>query len=96
MSERNSELDTRVLRRTETLASDVSLIASEFLAGFQAVQKIDRTDRVVLHIGHEEKDPIECQRARAREARLGAVPVHVAFAPESTFVVELTEEEEPA
>ena len=28
--------------RHETLASDVSLIASEFLAGFQAVQRIDR------------------------------------------------------
>jgi uncharacterized protein (TIGR00730 family) len=39
----NTELDRRVLRRTqETLASDVSLIASEFLAGFQAVRKIDR------------------------------------------------------
>jgi uncharacterized protein (TIGR00730 family) len=37
------ELDRRLLRRTEeTLASDVSLIASEFLAGFQAVQEIDR------------------------------------------------------
>jgi uncharacterized protein (TIGR00730 family) len=29
-------------RRRETLASDVSLIAAEFLAGFQAVQRIDR------------------------------------------------------
>ena len=36
-------LDRRVLRRTEeTLASDVSLIASEFLAGFQLVSQIDR------------------------------------------------------
>ncbi|HKY25291.1 MAG TPA: TIGR00730 family Rossman fold protein [Gaiella sp.] len=42
MSEEGSELDARVLRRTETFASDVSLIASEFLAGFQAVQQIDR------------------------------------------------------
>ena len=42
MSEERSELDFRVLRRTETFASDVSLIASEFLAGFQAVQQIDR------------------------------------------------------
>jgi uncharacterized protein (TIGR00730 family) len=33
----------RIFRRTqEPLASDVSLIASEFLAGFQLVQKIDR------------------------------------------------------
>jgi uncharacterized protein (TIGR00730 family) len=37
------ELDRRVLRRTEEpLASDISLIASEFLAGFQAVHRIDR------------------------------------------------------
>jgi uncharacterized protein (TIGR00730 family) len=42
VSEERSELDARVLRRTETFASDVSLIASEFLAGFQAVQQIDR------------------------------------------------------
>ena len=40
---RDGQLDRRLLRRThETLASDVSLIASEFLAGFQAVQEIDR------------------------------------------------------
>lgn len=37
------ELDRRVLRRSEeTLAGDVSLIAAEFLAGFQVVAKIDR------------------------------------------------------
>ncbi len=37
------ELDRRVLRRTEeNLASDVALIASEFLAGFQMIMKIDR------------------------------------------------------
>jgi uncharacterized protein (TIGR00730 family) len=36
-------LDRRLFeRRREPLASDVSLIASEFLAGFQAVQQIDR------------------------------------------------------
>jgi uncharacterized protein (TIGR00730 family) len=35
--------DARMLeRRHETLASDVSLIAAEFLAGFQAVQRLDR------------------------------------------------------
>jgi uncharacterized protein (TIGR00730 family) len=35
------ELDRRLLRRShEELASDVSLIASEFLAGFQAVERI--------------------------------------------------------
>ena len=44
MSDRaNGQLDRRLFeRRRETLASDVSLIASEFLAGFQAVQRIDR------------------------------------------------------
>ncbi|CAN5129919.1 hypothetical protein BH09ACT13_BH09ACT13_08400 [soil metagenome] len=37
------ELDRRVLRRTEeNLASDVSLIASEFLSGFQLISEIDR------------------------------------------------------
>ena len=36
-------LDRRLFRRESgPLASDVSLIASEFLAGFQAVQRIDR------------------------------------------------------
>jgi uncharacterized protein (TIGR00730 family) len=40
---KDGQLDRRLLRRThETLAGDVALIASEFLAGFQAVQKIDR------------------------------------------------------
>ena len=42
MSEAGDQLDERLLRRTETFASDVSLIASEFLAGFQAIQRIDR------------------------------------------------------
>jgi uncharacterized protein (TIGR00730 family) len=39
----NGQLDRQLLRRRhEALASDVSLIASEFLAGFQKVQQIDR------------------------------------------------------
>jgi hypothetical protein len=39
----SGELDRRLLRRRhETFASDVSLIASEFLAGFQAVARIGR------------------------------------------------------
>jgi len=42
VSEAGDQLDERLLRRTETFASDVSLIASEFLAGFQAIQRIDR------------------------------------------------------
>jgi hypothetical protein len=37
------EFDRRLLRhKHETLASDVALIAAEFLAGFQKVQEIDR------------------------------------------------------
>ena len=39
----DGQLDRQLLRRThDTLAGDISLIASEFLAGFQAVQRIDR------------------------------------------------------
>jgi uncharacterized protein (TIGR00730 family) len=39
----DGQLDRRLLRRShETLASEVSLIASEFLAGFQIVERIDR------------------------------------------------------
>jgi len=37
------DVPRRIFRRSqETLAADVSLVASEFLAGFQLVQKIDR------------------------------------------------------
>ena len=42
MSETGEQIDERLLRRTDTLASDVSLIASEFLTGFQSIQRIDR------------------------------------------------------
>jgi hypothetical protein len=43
MAQRDGQLDRRLLRRShDTLANDVSLIASEFLTGFQAVQRIDR------------------------------------------------------
>jgi uncharacterized protein (TIGR00730 family) len=43
VSSEQRPLDRRLLRRTdEALAGDISLIASEFLAGFQAVQKIDQ------------------------------------------------------
>jgi uncharacterized protein (TIGR00730 family) len=38
----NHELDRRLFQRKPTPVSDVSLIASEFLAGFEAVDKIDR------------------------------------------------------
>jgi uncharacterized protein (TIGR00730 family) len=41
--EERRDPDRRMLRRTEeTLAGDISLIASEFLAGFQVVEQIDR------------------------------------------------------
>ena len=37
------EIPRRIFRRSqEPLAADVSLIASEFLAGFQLIQQIDR------------------------------------------------------
>ncbi len=40
---RGADHDRKVLRRSEeTLASDISLIAAELLAGFQAVAQIDR------------------------------------------------------
>ncbi len=40
---KNGQLDRRLLRRRDgTIASDVSLIASEFLAGFEKVDEIDR------------------------------------------------------
>ena len=42
MSKAGEQLDERLLRRTDTFASDVALIASEFLSGFQAIQQIDR------------------------------------------------------
>jgi uncharacterized protein (TIGR00730 family) len=43
LSTQQHELDSRLFRRThETVATDVALIASEFLAGFKVVQQIDR------------------------------------------------------
>ncbi len=40
---RNNQLDRRVLRRRDgTIETDVSLIAAEFLAGFEKVDEIDR------------------------------------------------------
>jgi uncharacterized protein (TIGR00730 family) len=38
----NHELDRRVFLRAPTPAADVALIAAEFLAGFEAVDRIDR------------------------------------------------------
>ncbi len=66
---RDGQLDRRLLRRThETLASDVSLIATEFLAGFQTVQRIDRPAVSIFgsaRVG--EDDPVyESARATGR------------------------------
>jgi uncharacterized protein (TIGR00730 family) len=51
--------DARMLeRRHETLASDVSLIAAEFLAGFQAVQRLDRPAVTIFGSARtQESDP---------------------------------------
>jgi uncharacterized protein (TIGR00730 family) len=63
------QLDRRLLRRTdEALAGDISLIASEFLAGFQAVQKIDRPAVSIFGSARvKEGTPIyDCARATGR------------------------------
>jgi uncharacterized protein (TIGR00730 family) len=67
--QRNGQLDRRLLRRThETLASAVSLIASEFLAGFQAVQRIDRPAVSIFGSARvaEESPTYESARATGR------------------------------
>lgn len=62
----NNQLDRRVLRRThEALASDVSLIAAEFLAGFQAVQRIDRPAVSIFGSARVEEGSATYERARA-------------------------------
>jgi uncharacterized protein (TIGR00730 family) len=61
-----SELDRRMLRRRhETFANDVALIASEFLAGFEKVQEIDRP--AVSFFGSARVDPGSHVYAAARE-----------------------------
>ena len=58
-------LPRRIFRRSqEPLAADVSLIASEFLAGFQLVQKIDRP-AVSIFGSARIAEGIEDLRARA-------------------------------
>jgi uncharacterized protein (TIGR00730 family) len=60
------QLDRRLLRRTdEALASDISLIASEFLAGFQAVQKIDRPAVSIFGSARIKEGTPTYERARA-------------------------------
>ncbi len=71
MSEREA-LDRRLLRRTqETLASDVSLIASEFLSGFQAVARIGRP-AVTIFGSARIGDASETYEAARETARLFA------------------------
>jgi uncharacterized protein (TIGR00730 family) len=66
VSEPERLLDRRLLRRThETLARDVSLIASEFLAGFQAVQQIDRPAVSIFGSARVREGTPTYERARA-------------------------------
>ena len=69
MTAKDGQLDRRVLRRShETLAADVSLIASEFLAGFQLVQEIDRPAVSIFGSARisEESPTYESARAMGR------------------------------
>jgi uncharacterized protein (TIGR00730 family) len=62
----DGQLDRRVLeRKAETFASDVSLIASEFLAGFQAVHRIDRPAVTVFGSARVLEGSATYERARA-------------------------------
>ena len=60
------EIPRRIFRRRqETLASDVSLIASEFLAGFQLIQKIDRPAVSVFGSARITEETTVYEQARA-------------------------------
>jgi uncharacterized protein (TIGR00730 family) len=66
----NSEVDRRLLRRTHaTLASDVSLIASEFLAGFQEVQRIDRPAVTIFGSARVKEGSLTYEAARETARR---------------------------
>jgi uncharacterized protein (TIGR00730 family) len=78
VTDKSAELDPRLLRRTDTLISDVSLIAAEFLAGFQAIQQIDRPAVSIFGSARiaEETPTYEAARRTARlfaEAGLAVV-----------------------
>jgi hypothetical protein len=65
MSER-IEVPRRIFRRSqEPLAADVSLIASEFLAGFQLVQEIDRPAVSIFGSARVAEDSKTYEEARA-------------------------------
>jgi uncharacterized protein (TIGR00730 family) len=60
------EVPRRIFRRTqEPLAADVSLIASEFLAGFQLVQKIDRPAVSIFGSARLRENSATYEKARA-------------------------------
>jgi uncharacterized protein (TIGR00730 family) len=64
--EGGTNLDRRLLRRrAEPLASDISLIASEFLAGFQAVSEIDRPAVSIFGSARVAEDTPTYESARA-------------------------------
>ena len=66
----SEQLDRRLLRRThDELASDVSLIAAEFLAGFQAVQRIDRPAVSIFGSARVREGSVVYDAARATAAR---------------------------
>lgn len=60
------ELPRRIFQRTqEPLAADVSLIASEFLAGFQLIQEIDRPAVSIFGSARVAEGSTTYERARA-------------------------------
>ena len=60
------EVPRRIFRRTqEPLAADVSLIASEFLAGFQLVQRIDRPAVSIFGSARIQESSSAYEQARA-------------------------------
>jgi uncharacterized protein (TIGR00730 family) len=78
VSDKSAELDPRLLRRTDTISSDVSLIAAEFLSGFQAIEQIDRPAVSIFGSARiaEETPTYEAARRTARlfaEAGLAVV-----------------------
>jgi uncharacterized protein (TIGR00730 family) len=60
-----TKLQRRIFRRSqEPLAADVSLIASEFLAGFQLIQKIDRPAVSIFGSARIREGSVTYERAR--------------------------------
>ena len=62
---KNGELDRRLLRRRDgEIASDVALIASEFLAGFEKVEEIDRPAVSIFGSARVNEDTLAYRLAR--------------------------------